>query len=193
MVYIFCILAIRVEGQANTIFSFQFSTPSLCLPSSGSKNATKLYFRVKQHFPKNTHRHYLHGDCTHIIIRYFICQVVSHPVTQHFVTSRVFDDIPGWKTSGMFYKSVTVFILALLYPVTTLINIMCPFKCCYSVANISMEPFVKFVNGAMSFITFLGKYSPLVVRRKEPGPTPGALQDLCIWGALASKNVHFLH
>ena len=34
---------ISSEGQTNSIFCFEFSTPSLCVPSSGYKNTTKLY------------------------------------------------------------------------------------------------------------------------------------------------------
>ena len=87
-------------------------------------------------------------------------QVISHPVSQHFVTSRVFDEVPGWKTSGIPYKILLVFTLALLCPVTTVVNIACPFKCCTFIANVSMQPFVKFINGAMSFIFFLGEFLP---------------------------------
>ena len=52
-----CIPVIRAKGQTNNIFCFEFSTPSLCVPSSGSRNITKLYtyFKVQQHFSQNVY------------------------------------------------------------------------------------------------------------------------------------------
>ena len=46
-------------------------------------------------------------------------QVVFHPIVQHFLTSGVFGDIPGWRASGIAYKILFTFLTGLFYPVTT--------------------------------------------------------------------------
>ena len=89
-------------------------------------------------------------------IEYNQKEVVAHPVVQHFLYAAVFDKIPGWRTGGLIYKTCLVIFLALAYPITSVLNIICPtWECIGSLGKIAMNPFVKFVNGAASFITFL--------------------------------------
>ena len=51
-------------------------------------------------------------------------EVIAHPSTQHFLTSTVFGQVPHWKTSGAAYKLFVGILLGLLFPITTLLNII---------------------------------------------------------------------
>lgn len=93
-------------------------------------------------------------DFINLAIDYNQKEVVAHSVCQHFLTSAVFDEIPRWQSSWIAYKVFIVILIALLYPVTSLLNIILPSKC-FTISGIAMRPFVKFINGAASFLTFL--------------------------------------
>ena len=82
-------------------------------------------------------------------------EVIAHSVTQHFLASTVFGDIPSWKTSGIVYKILVGISLGLIYPFTTLLNIFLPSTIFPRAAKFATKPFVKFINGVFSFITFL--------------------------------------
>ena len=81
-------------------------------------------------------------------------QVVAHPISQHFITSIVFDNIPRWRTSTMKYKIFFIFMATLFYPITSFATIVAP---CSSVGKLGKRPLMKFINVAASFITFLCK------------------------------------
>lgn len=88
-----------------------------------------------------------------LAIRYQQKEVIAHPVVQHFLTSAVFDGVPNWIGGSCCYKILLVMATGVLYPVTTLLNIISPKHT--PLHNIANKPFVKFINGASSFITFL--------------------------------------
>ena len=82
-------------------------------------------------------------------------QVVAHPISQHFITSIVFDNIPRWRTSTMKYKVFFIFMATLFYPITSFASIVSPYS---SVGQLGKRPLVKFINVGSSFITFLCKH-----------------------------------
>ena len=92
----------------------------------------------------------------------FSTQVVAHPVVQHFITSRIFDNIPGWRRKGIPYRALLVVVVGLFYPLTTLMNILLPST--YKLSKVAVNPFVRFINGAASFITFLGTFPRSLIR-----------------------------
>ena len=80
--------------------------------------------------------------------------VVAHPVIQYHLQSKIFGDIPGWENRGILYKVLLETLIAVLYPITSLLSIFVPSSCA-SVANVTTKPFVKLISGAGSFLTFL--------------------------------------
>lgn len=80
---------------------------------------------------------------------------VAHSVVQHFLANYIFSDIPLWQKSNNAYRMFLVITLALLYPITSLLSIFYIKDACPRIMNVAMKPFVKFINGAASFITFL--------------------------------------
>ena len=81
-------------------------------------------------------------------------QVVAHPISQHFITSIVFDNIPRWRTSTMKYKIFFIVVASFCFPITSLASILAP---CTTVGRLGKRPLMKFINVGASFITFLGK------------------------------------
>ena len=88
-------------------------------------------------------------------IKYFLFfQVVSHPVPQHVITSMVSDGIPKWRTSGLFQRVIYISALALLFPFTATVSVIAPYS---KIGKMARTPLIKFINGAASFVTMLGK------------------------------------
>lgn len=80
--------------------------------------------------------------------------MVAHPIPQHVISSLVFDNVPGWRTSGLLYRICYIFLVACLFPLTSIMHVIAP---CSVFGEFVKNPLVKFVNGAASFVTLLGK------------------------------------
>ena len=80
-------------------------------------------------------------------------QVVAHEVPQHVITSMVYDRVPKWRTSDVSYRVLYICALALMFPITSFMYLLCP---CSSIGKLATTPLTKFINGAASFVTLLG-------------------------------------
>ena len=117
-----------------------------------------------------------------LAIEYNQKEVVSHPIPQHVITSIVFDNIPKWRTSGLLYRTLYITITAVLFPVTSMMHILCP---CSPIGKSARKPLIKFINGAASFVTLLALLAITATMPKaglRAGYTPTVVEAvLFIW------------
>ena len=90
-----------------------------------------------------------------LAIQYDQKKVISHSVIQYHLETKITGSIPGWNGSGVVYKVFISALIGIMFPITSMLNILLPSKCCPSVSNFALRPFVKFLNGAVSYILFI--------------------------------------
>ncbi|XP_057296724.1 short transient receptor potential channel 4-like isoform X2 [Hydractinia symbiolongicarpus] len=117
-----------------------------------------------------------------LAIEYEQKEVVAHPIPQHVISSLVFDNVPGWRTSGLLYRICYIFLVACLFPLTSIMHVIAP---CSVFGEFVKNPLVKFVNGAASFVTLLVLLAVIATSEKagiRTGETPTPIEaTLFVW------------
>eukprot|EP00795_Rhopilema_esculentum_P002161 gene2161-17751_t len=117
-----------------------------------------------------------------LAVKFKLKKIVAHPIPQHAIATLVFNNIPRWRVGGSVYRFMYVVTKSILYPFTSLAYLFFP---CTSFGRSSQEPVVKFINGASSFVTFLGLLaliSALPASGLRIGKTPSFLECVIfIW------------